>query len=222
MFELPSHLVWLDAAGPGGGDGGGGWKEQSPARAAQVKGTDAQTMPAALRAASDAIEKPPPVNLPEVPIQTLGASQLTALGLIEAGADSFSNGSGAGPGVGTGNGGGAGPGSGNGIGPGEGSGIGDVFGPGGDVTMPVVVYQEKPRYTIEAMSARIQGAVIVECVVQPTGVCARLRVLRSLDARLGLDEQALRAAAAWRFSPGTRRGKPVAVLVTIQIGFSIH
>jgi periplasmic protein TonB len=223
VYEPSSHIVWLNAAGPGGGGGGGGKKEQSPARAAQVKGTDAQTMPAALRAASDAVEKPPPMSLPEVPIQTLGASQLTALGLIEAGADSLSYGSGTGTGVGTGSGSGAGPGSGSGIGPGDGSNIGDgVFGPGGDVTMPVVVHQEKPRYTIEAMRARIQGAVVVECVVQPTGVCARLRVLRSLDARLGLDEQALRAAAAWRFSPGTRHGKPVAVLVTIQLGFSIN
>ena len=72
------------------------------------------------------------------------------------------------------------------------------------------------------MRARIEGAVLVECVVQPSGVCARLRVLRSLDSRLGLDQQALQAAAAWRFSPGTRQGKPVAVLVTIQLGFAIH
>ena len=74
----------------------------------------------------------------------------------------------------------------------------------------------------DAMRARIEGAVVVECVVLPSGLCARLRVLRSLDSRLGLDEQALQAAAAWRFTPGTRRGKPVAVLVTIQLGFSIH
>jgi hypothetical protein len=58
-------------------------------------------------------------------------------------------------------------------------------------------------------SARIEGAVLVECVVQPSGTC-------------GLDEQALRAAAGWRFSPGTRLGKPVAVVVTIQLGFFIH
>jgi TonB family protein len=71
-------------------------------------------------------------------------------------------------------------------------------------------------------SARIEGAVLVECVVQPSGTCARLRVVRSLDPRLGLDEQALRAAAGWRFSPGTRLGEPVAVVVTIQLGFFIH
>ena len=223
-YEPPSHIVWLSAAGPGGGGGGGGKKEQSPARAAEVKGNDKATMPSAPRAASDATEKPePPAPLPEVPVQMLGVSDLTTLGLIEAGAESLSHGSGDGAGVGMGRGTGAGPGDGPGIGPGDCGNMGDgIFGPGSGVTMPVAVHQEKPRYTIEAMRARIEGAVIVECVVQPSGVCARLRVVRSLDSRLGLDEQALRAAAAWRFSPGTRFGKPVAVLVTIQLGFSIH
>jgi protein TonB len=223
-YEPPSHIVWLSAAGPGGGGGGGGKKEPAPARAAEVKGNDTQSVPSAPRATSDAVEKPEPfAPLPEVPIQTLGASDLTTLGLIEAGAESLSRGPGDGGGAGTGRGTGAGPGFDAGIGPGRGGNIGDgIYQPGSGVTMPIPVHQEKPQYTIEAMRARIQGAVIVECVVEPSGVCAQLRVVRSLDSRLGLDQQALRAAAAWRFSPGTRLGKPVAVLVTIQVGFSIH
>lgn len=223
-YEPPSHVIWLSAPGPGGGGGGGGRKEESPARAAEVKGHDKLTMPSAPRALSDATEQPEPlVALPDVPVQTLGASNLTAMGLIEAGAESLAHGSGDGGGVGSGRGTGMGPGSGSGIGPGLGAGVGDgVWGPGSGVTLPVAVHQEKPRYTIEAMRARIEGAVVVECVVQPTGVCARLRVLRSLDSRLGLDEQALQAAAAWRFLPATRLGKPVAMLITIQLGFSIH
>jgi protein TonB len=223
-YEPPSHIIWLSAPGLGGGGGGGGAKEQSPARAAEVKGPDKQTMPSASRAMSDTPEQPKPVDpLPDVPVQTLGASNLTSMGLIEAGAETLSLGAGDGGGAGTGRGTGMGPGAGPGVGPGRGGGIGDgVWTPGNGVTMPVPVHQEKPQYTIEAMRARIEGAVVVECVVQPNGVCARLRVLRSLDSRLGLDEQALRAASAWRFSPGTLLGKPVAVLVTIQLGFSIH
>jgi TonB family protein len=72
------------------------------------------------------------------------------------------------------------------------------------------------------MRAQIQGAVLIECVVQTTGVCSDLRVVRSLDSTFGLDQQALRAAALWQFLPGTRLGKPVPVVVTIQLGFSIH
>ena len=222
---LPSDLIWVEAAGPFGGGGSGGDDQQSPARAAEVKGSDALTMPAAPRAALEVSENPePPVErLPEVPVQTMGASTLTMLGLVEAGAETLSRGPGEGTGVGNHGGSGAGPGDGSGLGDGDGGNTGgEVYGPGNGVTMPRVVHEEKPRYTMEAMRARIEGAVILQCVVQPSGVCARLRVLRSLDSRLGLDEQALQAAAAWRFSPGTRLGKPVAVLVTIQLGFAIH
>lgn len=222
-YDPPSHVVWLTAAGPGGGGGGGGKQERTPARAAQVKGADTATMPSAPRSI-DVSEKPKvPESLPDVPVQTLGASNLTALGLIEAGADSLSPGSGRNGGAGSGDGGGAGPGDGDGLGPGRDRNIGgEIYQPGSGVTMPVPVHQEKPQYTIEAMRARIEGAVVVECVVQPTGRCAPMRVVRSLDPRLGLDQQALRAAAGWRFSPGTRLGKPVAVVVYIQVGFSIH
>lgn len=223
--DLPSHLVWLEAPGPLGGGGSGGSDEQTAARAAKVKGSDALTLPATPPAASEVSEnpEPPAAPLPEVPIQTMGASTLTMLGLVEAGAETLSRGPGEGTGVGDRGGSGAGPGNGSGLGDGDGGNTGGgVYGPGSGVTMPKVVYEEKPRYTIEAMRARIEGAVLIQCVVEPSGTCARLRVLRSLDSRLGLDEQALRAAAAWRFSPGTRLGKPVAVLVTIQLGFSIH
>jgi TonB family protein len=221
-FEVPSHLVWLSGTGIGGSSGSGGDGQQTPARAAEVKGADRVTMPSAPQSPSENVDKPQPEPLPDVPVQTLGASTLTAMGLIEGGAESLSRGSGDGPGAGTDKGSGIGPSAGNRIGAGRGTGIGDVYGPGNGVTMPVPVHQEKPQYTIEAMRARIEGAVVIECVVEPTGLCAKLRVLRSLDSRLGLDQQALRAAAAWRFSPGTRLGKPVAVLVTIQLGFSIH
>jgi TonB family protein len=222
-YEPPSHIVWLSVPGPGGGGGGGGKQEQTPARAAQVKGADNVTIPSAPRS-TDVSEKPKaPEILPDVPVQTLGASNLTLMGLIEAGAESLSHGPGRNGGVGSGADGGAGPGQDVGLGPGRGGNIGgDVYRPGSGVTMPVPVHQEKPQYTIEAMRARIEGAVVVECVVQPSGVCAQLRVVRSLDPRLGLDQQALRAAAGWRFSPGTRLGKPVAVMVYIQVGFSIH
>src|SRR5918999_6339173 len=100
-YEPPSHIVWLSVPGPGGGGGGGGKQEQTPARAAQVKGTDNVTMPSAPRS-TDVSEKPKaPETLPDVPVQTLGASNLTALGLIEAGADSLSHGSGREGGVGS-------------------------------------------------------------------------------------------------------------------------
>jgi protein TonB len=84
------------------------------------------------------------------------------------------------------------------------------------------VYVAKPRYTSDAMRARLQGSVLVECVVQLSGICTNARVLRSLDPVFGLDQEAIKAAQEWRFLPGTRLGQPVPVIVTIELDFVLR
>ena len=56
----------------------------------------------------------------------------------------------------------------------------------------------------------------------PTERSGRLEVVRSLDSTFGLDEEALKAAKQWRFAPGTRFGQAVAVLVTIELTFTLR
>jgi protein TonB len=90
------------------------------------------------------------------------------------------------------------------------------------VTTPIALDQVKPQYTSEAMRARIQGTVWVECIVQPNGVCTDVHVVRSLDPNFGLDQEAVKAARQWRFKPGTRLGQPVPVLVTIELSFALR
>jgi outer membrane biosynthesis protein TonB len=48
------------------------------------------------------------------------------------------------------------------------------------------------------------------------------RIMRSLDRRFGLDEEALRAARRWRFKPGLLNGKPVPVTITIELMFTVR
>jgi protein TonB len=84
------------------------------------------------------------------------------------------------------------------------------------------VFQPKPQYTSQAMRAKIQGTVLLECIVQPDGTVGQVRVLRSLDPTFGLDQEAIKAARNWRFKPGIRRGEPVAVLVTIEMAFTLR
>jgi hypothetical protein len=45
---------------------------------------------------------------------------------------------------------------------------------------------------------------------------------RSLDAKHGLDDQAVAAVRRWAFRPGTRDGAPVPVWVTIDMDFSLR
>lgn len=110
-----------------------------------------------------------------------------------------------------------------GLGERPGSGFGDgttPYGPG--VTMPALVERVPPKYTADAMRARIQGSVWIECVVQADGTVGNARIMQSLDRRFGLDEEAMAAAKRWRFRPGTLHGKPVPVIVTIELMFSVR
>jgi TonB family protein len=87
------------------------------------------------------------------------------------------------------------------------------------VTVPKVVREVKPRYTSDAMLAKVQGSVLLECVVDVDGTVSDARVERSLDPVL--DIQALNAARQWQFEPGTKDGMPVPVVVVIELTFTL-
>jgi periplasmic protein TonB len=221
----PSQIVWLSQPGPGGGGGGGGDRSAQPPRVAQLPGRDRLTVPAVPQTSKQVAEeiKPDTIQHLEIPAQTLASAELAISGVLETAPPGISRGSGDGPGAGSGKQRGIGPGDGDGLGAGRDRGTGgDVYRPGNGVSLPTAVYRAEPRYTSAAMRARIQGAVLVECVVDINGACTQRRLLRSLDSTFGLDEQALLAAAEWRFRPGTRLGEPVPVVVTIELGFTIH
>ena len=132
---------------------------------------------------------------------------------------------------GSGKGGASGTGSGHGIGPGEGDGLGfgrggntggDVYRPGNGVSQPRLLREVKPQYTADAMRARVQGTVLVVCVVRADGTISDARVARSLDPTFGLDQQAVAAVRQWKFAAGTRNGEPVAVQIAIELTFTLR
>jgi len=94
------------------------------------------------------------------------------------------------------------------------------IGPG--VIGPRLIHEERPRYTTAAMGQRIQGSVLLEGIVETDGSVSNVRVVRSLDANYGLDNEALIAARKWRFSPGIKDGHPVRVLVTMEMTFTLR
>jgi protein TonB len=72
------------------------------------------------------------------------------------------------------------------------------------------------------MRAKVQGVVLLQCVVRPDGSVSDIQVVRSLDPVFGLDQEAMKAARQWRFVPGTRMGQPVAVQITIELTFTLR
>jgi len=226
LDKLNDQIVWLDMPGPGGGGGGGGNESPEPVKKVELKGKEKITVP---------VEKPPAIEKPKdkppedplqnltIPAQTLASADLAQAGAMEGIPTSDS--------LGLGRGGGAGTGQGTGIGSGRGSGLGDGWGggtgggayrPGNGVETPRLLREVKPQYTAQAMRAKIQGEVLLECIVQPDGSVGNIRVVRSLDASFGLDQEAIKAARQWRFQPGTKQGQPVPVLVTIAIAFTLR
>ncbi len=95
-----------------------------------------------------------------------------------------------------------------------------ALGPG--LVAPVLVSKMEPKYTAEALRAKIQGTVRVEAIVGTDGTVGDVRVVESLDQVYGLDEQAVAAVKEWRFEAGTLNGEPVPVQVTLMLEFRLH
>jgi len=224
-----ANIIWLSQPGPGGGGGGGGNKMKEPPRAAELPGKDKITVqvdkPPKLEPPKQIKDDPQPIAQLNIPAVSSAAAQDSLPGAIEAppGPPTLSQGSGSGGGAGTGTGSGIGPGTGSGLGPGSGGGTGGgVYRPGNGVTLPRVLHEERPQYTSDAMRAKVQGTVLLECVVRVDGSVSDVQIVRSLDPTFGLDQQAMAAARRWRFAPGTRMGEPVPVLITIELTFTLR
>jgi protein TonB len=226
--QVNRSIIWLSQAGPGGGGGGGGNLVPTLPRQAEAPGGDAITVPVAeppkLEPSAQTTD-PDLVARLDIPANPLGAGTQSIPGAIEAppSAASLSQGPGASGGAGSGTGGGIGPDAGPGLRSGRGGGTGgNLRQPASGVTTPRLVREVKPTYTSDAMRAKVQGTVLLECVVTVSGDVADVKVLRSLDANFGLDQEAIKAARQWRFSPATRLGVPVPVLITIELAFTLR
>lgn len=231
--EIPDdpsdRIVWLATPGPGGGGGGGGNQMKEPPRQAELPGKEKLTVPAEkirpIEPPKEPKIEPKPAEQLNIPALTLAAGAESMPGAIEAppGPPSPSLGSGTGGGAGSGAGTGIGSGSGSGLGAGSGGGTGGgVYQPGNGVTLPRILREFKPAYTSDAMRAKVQGTVLLQCVVRPDGSVSDVQILRSLDSVFGLDQEAIKAARQWRFAPGTRMGQPVPVQITIELTFTLR
>lgn len=220
-------IVWLNVPGPGGGGGGGGNKMPEPPKKAELPGKEKITVP--VKEEPKPTPKPPDPEPPKedltIPAKTTASADVTLPGVITPSAPAISDslGAGTGGGAGTGKGTGIGSGQGSGLGPGYGGGTGGgAYRPGAGITLPTVVKEVKPAYTADAMRAKVQGAVWLECIVMPDGSVGEVKVTRSLDPIFGLDQEAIKAAKMWRFKPGMRQGEPVPVIITIELTFTLR
>ena len=69
------------------------------------------------------------------------------------------------------------------------------------------------------MRMRIQGVVILEALIDDSGTVANARVMRSVPL---LDAAALEAVSQWVFTPTELNGRPVAVIMTVTVNFTLQ
>lgn len=91
--------------------------------------------------------------------------------------------------------------------------------PGG-VSPPHAIFDPEPEYPDEARKAKYQGTVLVWMIIEPSGETKDIRIVRPLG--MGLDEKALAAISTWKFEPARKDGKPVAVMVNVEVTFRLY
>lgn len=204
-----------------GGGGGGG--DRSPIQ--QSKGKLPKPAPEQFVPPTPVIQNEQPKLIMEETLVIQPDAQLPKINMAQIG-DPLSKqpipsaGPGSGSGMGSGRGGGVGPGSGQGFGPGSGGNTGGgVYRIGGGVSQPVPLLKVEPEYSEEARKAKFQGTVLLSIVVDENGKTRDVKVLRPLG--LGLDEKAIEAVMKWKFKPGYKDGRPVAVLANVEINFRL-
>jgi len=212
LKEVP-RLAWIGDSG----SGGSGKKDPNPSQQLARPGRDAVTIPTNARANSRTRENSTPPQSFNVPVVSATAGIQELPGVITGFAVAPGDGSGSGLHTGSGQ----GPGNGPGFGPGNG-GLGDGYKVGDGVSAPRLIREVKPSYTSDAMRARIQGTVRLQAIVLPDGSVGNARVVRALDDKFGLDDEALKTIKQWRFEPGRREGRAVPVIIEIELSFALR
>jgi protein TonB len=90
---------------------------------------------------------------------------------------------------------------------------------GGQVKEPKKLKAVPPVYPEAAVQSRIEGVVILECLISPQGRVTEVKVLRGLPL---LEEAAVDAVKQWVYTPTLMDGVPVPVLMTVTVRFDLR
>jgi protein TonB len=90
---------------------------------------------------------------------------------------------------------------------------------GGEVKPPRKILDVKPVYPEDARAAKVEGAVIIEAVIDKLGKVQDARVLQSVPM---LDQAAIDAVRQWQFEPTVIEGRPRPVIMTVTVNFRLQ
>ena len=92
--------------------------------------------------------------------------------------------------------------------------------PGGDLGLMKYI-QKNIKYPAIAKEYNITGKVFISFIVDKTGSVINVKVVRGVDKNL--DAEAVRVIKSLpKYKPGKQRGKPVRVMFTVPINFTLN
>lgn len=90
---------------------------------------------------------------------------------------------------------------------------------GGDIKAPQRVAYTPPIYPPIAQTARVDGTVVLEALIDERGNVRDVRVLQSIPL---LDRAAIDAVSRWRYTPTRLNGIAVPILMTVRVTFTLR
>jgi protein TonB len=90
---------------------------------------------------------------------------------------------------------------------------------GSGIHTPRKIVDVKPQYPQLAQSARVEGVVILETVIDARGHVTSVHVLRSIPL---LDQAAIAAVEQWAYTPTLLNGVAVPIVMTVTVQFTLQ
>ncbi len=90
---------------------------------------------------------------------------------------------------------------------------------GSGIHPPRKIVDVKPMYPPLAQSARVEGVVILEAVIDARGHVTSVHVLRSIPL---LDQAAIAAVEQWVYTPTLLNGVAVPIVMTVTVQFTLQ
>jgi protein TonB len=90
---------------------------------------------------------------------------------------------------------------------------------GGDVRPPREIHREEPQYPVIAKTAKVEGNVVIEAVIDEEGNVVQARGVSGPGL---LIPAALQAVLKWKYEPTYLDGMPVSVRMQVTVGFHLH
>jgi protein TonB len=91
--------------------------------------------------------------------------------------------------------------------------------PGGDIHEPRKIRDILPVYPPLAIAARIQGDVVLDCVISAQG---KITDVRAISGPPLLVEAARQAAYQWVYTPTLLNGVPIPILLRATVKFHLN